>query len=140
MRTARTENPPESEAARGTGPCVTRADRHAEQELVARPVTGQKTDSPTLRQAATTLNDRQAQFLITVADLCAAASLAALPVELVTRDGVRTGGVPGSLRRSAGAEQVDDSGYARTFRIDSRLVNLDEIVECTMRSPDVVAG
>jgi hypothetical protein len=81
------------------------------------------------------MNDRHAQFLIAVGDLCAAAALAGLEVEACTADGGRALGVPGSLRHTNGAEQIDDSGYARTFRIDGHLVNLDEIVECSVRAP-----
>jgi len=56
------------------------------------------------------MDDRHAQFLIAV-------------------------GVPASIRQTTGEDQVDDSGYARTFRINNRVVNLDEILSCTLRSP-----
>jgi len=81
------------------------------------------------------MDDRYAQFLIAVGDLCVAAALAGLDVEARTADGKRTVGVPGLVRHSDGNEQVDDSGYARTFRIDEHIMHLDEIVECTLRAP-----
>jgi hypothetical protein len=81
------------------------------------------------------MDDRYAQFLITVGDLCAAAALAGLEVEACTADGARAVGVPGSIKRTDGDEEVDHSGYARTFLVDGHLLNLDEIIKCSVRAP-----
>jgi hypothetical protein len=81
------------------------------------------------------MDDRYAQFLIAVGDLCVAAALAGLDIEARTTDGVRTVGVPGPLSHADGDKQFDEGGYDRTFRIDDRVMNLEEIVECTVRAP-----
>ena len=81
------------------------------------------------------VDDRRSQFLIAVGDLCSVATLASLDVEVSTADGVRVRGIPGILRAARGEAQVDDTGYARTFRIGARIVNLDEIVGCSICSP-----
>jgi hypothetical protein len=81
------------------------------------------------------MDDRYAQFLIAVGDLCAVAAIAGLSVETCTADGARTVGVPGSILRTQGGGQVEHSGYARTFRLDDQYVNLDEIVQCTVWAP-----
>jgi hypothetical protein len=81
------------------------------------------------------VDDRRSQFLIAVGDLCCVASLASLNVEVCTADGTRVRGIPGVLRSAQGDAQVDSTGYARTFRIDARIVNLEEIVGCSFCSP-----
>ena len=81
------------------------------------------------------MDDRRSQFLIAVGDLCSVATLASLDVEVCTADGSRIRGVPGVLRSAQGEAQVDDTGYARTFRIEARIVNLEEIVGCGISSP-----
>jgi hypothetical protein len=69
------------------------------------------------------MHDRRAQYIITVGDLCVAASLAKLEIEVVTNRGDEHSG------------EADDSGYERMFRIDSSVINLEEIVECTILAP-----
>jgi hypothetical protein len=81
------------------------------------------------------MDDRYAQFLIAVGDLCVAAALAGLDIEARTTDGTRTVGVPGPLRHAEGDEEFDEAGYAWTLRIDDRVMSLEEIVECTVRAP-----
>ena len=84
------------------------------------------------------MHDSYAQFMITVGDVCAAAELAGLHVEVLIVDGSRVRGVPASLGRADQGEQVDETGYARTFRIDDALVNLDDILECAIHAPRAV--
>ena len=81
------------------------------------------------------MDDRRSQFLIAVGDLCAVATLASLDIEVCTADGTLVRGIPGVLRSAQGEAQVDDTGYARTFRIAARIVNLEEIVGCRITSP-----
>ena len=81
------------------------------------------------------LDDSHAQFLIAVGDLCVAAELAGLRVDVVTGGGRRIGGIPASLRGAEGGEQVNETGYTRTFRVNDALVNLDDILECAVHAP-----
>ena len=88
-----------------------------------------------------TMDERHEQFIIAVGDVCAAAQLGGLEVEICLRDGVTARGVPGSVRSaSSDADEVDASGYSRTFRVARRLVALDEIVECTIHAPPLPGG
>ena len=81
------------------------------------------------------IDDRHAQFLIAVAELCTAAELAHLDVEIRTVDGDRTEGVPRSLRAGA-FERGDETDYSTAFCVSDRLVRLSDIVECTLCAPD----
>jgi hypothetical protein len=81
------------------------------------------------------LDDSHAQFLIAVGDLCAAAELAGLRVEVLIGGGQRIGGIPASLRRAERGGQVNETGYTRTFRVSDALVNLDDILECAVHAP-----
>jgi hypothetical protein len=54
----------------------------------------------------------------------------------------RTGviGLVGAPRTAEGAGELDHTGLRRTVRIDGALVNLDEIVRCTLHRPQVVGS
>jgi hypothetical protein len=81
------------------------------------------------------LEDSHAQFLIAVGDLCAAAELAGLRVEVLIGGGRRIGGIPASLRGAPRGKLLSETGYTRTFRVDDALVNLDDILECAVHAP-----
>ena len=81
------------------------------------------------------VDDRRLQFMIAVGDLCSSAALASLNVEVCTADGTRVRGVPGVVHPAAGEAALDDIGYARTLRINARVVNLEDIVQCSICSP-----
>jgi hypothetical protein len=81
------------------------------------------------------IDDRMAQYLIAIGDVCSAAERASLEVSLVTAAGTTVVGVPYPHEATRGNE-LDDTGYARTFRVNDALVNLDEIVALTVRAPD----
>jgi hypothetical protein len=84
--------------------------------------------------SATSIDDRYAEFLITVGGMCDAAQRAGLGVVVETEAGTQVTGVP--MMRAAGArDELNDTGYARTFRVDDAQVNLDEVVSCTIRAP-----
>ena len=78
--------------------------------------------------------DAHAQFLIAVGDLCLAAEVGGLSVELLTGGGRSTAGVPAWVDR-APRDVADDTGYGRTFRVSGQLVKLSEVVACTIRAP-----
>ena len=66
-------------------------------------------------------------------DMCAAASLARLSVEVITEDGKRVTGVP-SPHTPVDGDEVDHTGYANELLIDGQSVRLDTIVEITVRT------
>jgi hypothetical protein len=74
-------------------------------------------------------------FLIAVGDLCVAASLAQLPVEVHTRHGLQVAGVPGMPNRGRGHQQANDTGYAKTLLINDQLLELEDVTACTVRLP-----
>jgi hypothetical protein len=80
-------------------------------------------------------DDRRSQYLIAVGDMCVAAALGSLTVEVMTNRGTRYHGVPGSIRPATGLDEAGDSGYARTIRVDNALVDFGDIVECTIVAP-----
>ncbi len=82
------------------------------------------------------MDERLEHFLMSVGHLCAAAALARLDIEVVTGGGTRVRGVPSSPRPAEGDDHVNDTGYARTFRIADQLIALDDITACTIHSPN----
>jgi len=83
------------------------------------------------------MDDRLAQFLIAVDELCTAASLAGLDVELRERG---TGtmiarGVPHSPSRMEAGRDGDDTGCAPVLVIDDRFVDLERVGACTIYPP-----
>jgi hypothetical protein len=84
--------------------------------------------------SASSIDDRYAEFLITVGGMCDAAQRAGLGMVVETGAGARVVGVP-TMRAANARNELNDTGYARTFRIDDAVVNLDEVVSCTIRAP-----
>ena len=80
------------------------------------------------------LDDRHAEFLIAVGGMCDAAQRARLGVVVRTEAGLQVAGVP-VIRAANRGNELDETGYARTFRIDDALINLDEVVSCTIHAP-----
>jgi hypothetical protein len=80
--------------------------------------------------------DARAQFRIAVGDLCMAAEVGGLIVELLTQSGECTAGVPRWIDRGP-RDPWDETGYGRTFRVSDRLVDLNDVVACTIRAPHV---
>jgi hypothetical protein len=86
------------------------------------------------------MDDRYSEYVIAVGQLCAAAELARFQLEVVTAEGQVVAGLVGAPRTAAGDGELDHTGLQRTVRIDGALVNLDEIVRCTIHRPDVVGS
>lgn len=82
------------------------------------------------------MEDAHAQFLIAVGDLCVAAEVGGLTVELLTGEGESTSGVPVWVEGRR-RDDVDEMVYGRTFRVGNRLVDLNDVVACTIRAPHV---
>lgn len=83
------------------------------------------------------MDDRRAQFLIAVGDLCTAAGLAGLHVQvrLRTEHGGGARGIP-HPGADSGGPQADDTGYGRMFAVADRIIDLEDVEECTIYSPD----
>jgi hypothetical protein len=84
------------------------------------------------------MEDRVAQFFVTVAKLCADASLGGLSVRVTLGNGEHVVGVPAPPPYSEGRDQLDSTGYADTVSIDGTDVALSEVVEATVRRPGCV--
>ena len=99
------------------------------------PVSGQlqRQRAPTPRTDE--MDDRYAEFLIAVCIICDAAQRARLGVAVRTETGIEVAGVPVIGAATAG-DQLDDTGYARTLRIDDARINVDEVISCTINAPD----
>ena len=83
------------------------------------------------------MDDRYSEYVIAVGQVCAAAELARFQLEVVTADGQVIVGPAGAPRTADGDVELDQTGLQRTVRIDGALVNLDEIVRCTVHSPQL---
>ena len=77
------------------------------------------------------MDDRYAQFLLAVGELCMTAELARLDIEVLTAGGLRATGVPNAMDHRYGYGDEDP----RAFQIDDHAINLDEIRECALRAP-----
>lgn len=77
------------------------------------------------------MEDVHAQFLIAIGDLCLAAEVGGLAVEVITDTGERASGVPTWVRRSG----PRGSAYSQLFGLSGRLVDLGDVVECRIRAP-----
>jgi hypothetical protein len=86
------------------------------------------------------MDDRFSEYMIAIGQACAAAELASFQLEVVTADGRVVTGLVGALRSAEGEIELDQTGLQRTVRIDGALVNLDEIVACTLHVPHVAGS
>ena len=84
------------------------------------------------------MDDRQGQFLIAVGDLCTAAGLASLEVQVLARGdgGGVARGVPRLRLPDGAADEVGATGYARTLVVGGRIIPLEDLAECTIYAPD----
>jgi hypothetical protein len=78
------------------------------------------------------MDDRRAEFLILVGDICLSAARARLAVEVEHLDGARVGGVPTSVTPARGADEVDGTGYGNTIRINDATIHLRDVTRCTV--------
>jgi hypothetical protein len=96
--------------------------------------------APQPRHGDDEMDDRYSEYVIAIGQLCAAAELARFQLEVVTDDGEVVVGLVGALRTAAGNGELDHTGLQRTVRVDGALVNLDEIVRCTIHRPQVAGS
>ena len=92
-------------------------------------------------------DDRYAEYLIAMDNLCASAELARFRIEVITTGGGTITGLVTPAANPDDSAQLGDSGVPRTLRIDDVQVCLDEIVQLTIHppapgvsSPELTAG
>jgi hypothetical protein len=81
------------------------------------------------------VDERTAQFFVTVGRLCADACIADLSVQLHMASGDVLTGVPRPPPRADGHEEVDDTGYADELEIDGVQIALSDVVGATLNHP-----
>jgi hypothetical protein len=84
------------------------------------------------------VEDRVAQFVISVAKLCSDASVGELTVRLTLSSGDQVVGVPEPPPDAQGTGELDDTGYRDAVTVDGRAVPLTEVIEASIqRAPAV---
>jgi len=81
------------------------------------------------------MNDRRAHFLTMLGDVCVAAGLGSMRVELLLSDGSRLAGTPSPHPATEGGSPTDETGYSSTLLIDGASAQLEDVVEFVVRTP-----
>jgi hypothetical protein len=81
------------------------------------------------------VDDRVAQFLVSVGRLCGDAHLAGFIVRLSLVDGSELVGVPDPPDDVEGAGQLDDTGFADALRVDGVTIALSDVSEASILRP-----
>ena len=81
------------------------------------------------------VDDRVAQFLVSVGKLCADAQVGGLTVRLVLDNGERVVGAAAPPPESEGPDELDTTGYVDSVWIGGVAVKLSEVVEATIHRP-----
>ena len=81
------------------------------------------------------MDDRVAQFLVSVGKLCADAHLGGLTVRLVLDNGEQVVGVAAAPPESQGPDELDSTGYVDRVWIGGVTVPLSEVLEATIHRP-----
>ena len=81
------------------------------------------------------VDDSNAQFFVTVGNICADARLAGLTVRLSLDTGEQVTGVPEPPPETEGSDELDNTGYADVVPFDGIAVPLSEVVEVSLRRP-----
>lgn len=80
-------------------------------------------------------DDRYAEYLIAMEQLCASAELARLRVEVITAGGGRITGLVVPLPGTDVWDRLGETGSARMLQIDDTRVCFDEIRQLTIHPP-----
>ena len=81
------------------------------------------------------MDDRRAHFLTMIGDMCAAAGVANITVEVMLADGTTASGVP-SPRFSGNADStLRETGYSNLLRLDDEWIHLETVVGFVVRTP-----
>jgi hypothetical protein len=82
------------------------------------------------------VDDRNAQFFISVGRLCADARVARLIVCLSLANGEEFVGVPAPPPETEGGDELDSTGYVDMVSVDGVAVALSDVVEASVYGPD----
>jgi hypothetical protein len=81
------------------------------------------------------MDERAAQFFLSVGRLCADARIGGLTVRLRLAGGDEIVGVPNPPPQTEGPGEVDGIGYADSVTVDGVAVALSDVVEATVSHP-----
>jgi hypothetical protein len=81
------------------------------------------------------VDDRDAQFFVSVGQLCADAHLGDLTVCLSLAGGEKVVGVPEPPPEREGGDELDGTGYADAVSVGGLAVPLSEVLEASVRRP-----
>lgn len=81
------------------------------------------------------MDDRNAQFFVSVGRLCADANVAGMTVCLSLENGDVVVGVPKPPPETEGADELDSTGYADAVSVDGVAVLLSDVVGASVRRP-----
>jgi hypothetical protein len=81
------------------------------------------------------VDDRVAQFFVSVGKLCADARLAGLTVCLTVVGGHQFVGVPEPPPETEADDELDTTGYADAVSVNGVKVRLSDVVEASVRRP-----
>ena len=81
------------------------------------------------------MDERAAQFFLSVGRLCADARIGGLTVRLTLAGGDEVVGIPNPPPETEGPEEVDGIGYADSVTVDGVAVALSDVVEATVSHP-----
>jgi hypothetical protein len=81
------------------------------------------------------VDDRIAQFYVSVAKMCADASLGGLTVHLSLDNGEQVVGVPAPPPESEGFDELDTTGYVDCVSVGGIAVPLSQVAEASIRRP-----
>ena len=98
-------------------------------------VAGGRASAATTRGTPTRVDDRVAQFLVSVGRLCGDAHLGGFAVRLTLLDDSELRGVPEPPAETDGAGQLDDTGFADQLSVDGVVVALSDVAEASIERP-----
>ena len=81
------------------------------------------------------MDDRRAHFLTMLGDVCVAAGVAGITVELLLSDGRRVTGIPSPQPADNDSRPVSDTGYSSLLLMDGAPTQLEDVVEFLIHSP-----
>ena len=84
------------------------------------------------------MDERAAQFFLSVGRLCADARIGGLTVRLTLAGGKEVVGIPEPPAETEGADELDHTGYADSVSVDGLVVTLSEVVEASLTHPRLV--
>ena len=81
------------------------------------------------------MDEREAQFFVSVGRLCTDARIGELTVRLTLVGGEEVVGIPQAPPETEGVEELDSTGYADSVSVAGVAIALSEVVEATVSHP-----